>query len=253
MGIVKPVAVMLLYDTTSNDIGQRTKMEDGPATTTWGYDGRGRVLTETVRLNNQPYTTSYGYDSLDRVAKMTYPDGEVVTTTYNLQGLPATLTGNLAGQITNTVYLSGSRYNAFGQPSRFDLGNGLSEYFGYFGYGAAGLGMGLDQNGATFNSFAFGRLMQLCVAPSGSADAPCALDVPNPTRPTLLNLSYSYDHVGNINAMREMQDTQVVTQIQFFDYDPLDRLVQSRPDSISGQYVTQTYQYNQIGNITAFG
>ena len=49
--------------------------EAGPATgatTTYSYDGYGRVQTRTDSDN---YTRTYDYDALDRVTKLTYPDG----------------------------------------------------------------------------------------------------------------------------------------------------------------------------------
>jgi RHS repeat-associated protein len=50
------------------------------------------------------------------VVRQVYPDGEVVTTTYNLRGLPAAVTGQSA-------YLTNATYNALGQPLQQTWGN----------------------------------------------------------------------------------------------------------------------------------
>jgi YD repeat-containing protein len=52
---------------------------------------------------------------------MTYPDAEVVTTAYNIQGLPATLSG----------YVTNALYNAAGQLTSIELGNTVRTTYGY--------------------------------------------------------------------------------------------------------------------------
>jgi len=82
------------YDQGPNGIGRRTAMTDTTGVTTWRYDARGRVLTETRTLTSiGTFTTGWGYDAAGRVVRQVYPDGEVVTTAYNLRGLPTTVTG----------------------------------------------------------------------------------------------------------------------------------------------------------------
>ncbi len=62
------------------------------------YDNRGRTVKEQrpkgTRIDGVTYDTVYAYDAADRVKTMTYPGGEAVTTVYNGQGLPETLTGS---------------------------------------------------------------------------------------------------------------------------------------------------------------
>ena len=46
--------------------------------------------------------TGYAYDALDRTTVITYPDGEVVTQTYDNRGLPLALIGD-SDYVTQTV------------------------------------------------------------------------------------------------------------------------------------------------------
>jgi YD repeat-containing protein len=66
---------------------------------------------ESWELKNEPLTT-------------TYPDGEVVTTSYNRQGLPQGLTGL-------DDYVLGTLYNARGQTTSLVLGNGRTTSYSY--------------------------------------------------------------------------------------------------------------------------
>ena len=55
---------------------------------------------------------------MDLVVKTTYPDDEVVTTTYNAQGLPLTLEGD-------ALYVGSAAYNALGQVKELGFGSGV--------------------------------------------------------------------------------------------------------------------------------
>ena len=50
------------------------------ATTSYTYDGYGRVRTVT---DSDGYTLTYDYDAIDRPTKTTYPDGTLEETHYN--------------------------------------------------------------------------------------------------------------------------------------------------------------------------
>src|SRR5438093_2569048 len=56
---------------------------------------------------------------------------------------------------------------------------------------------------------------------------------------TLQNLTYGYDNKGNVTAI-----TDTINGNQTFGYDELDRLT-----SATGPYGSQTYSYDQIGNM----
>ncbi len=107
--------------------GQRTTMRYPGGAASYTYDARGRVITETRRFAGLgDYVTGYTYDSLDRLRTMTYPDGERVIQTYDAGGLPATLTSSLGD-----TFVGGTAYNAAGQVTQLQLGNGLQTTYGY--------------------------------------------------------------------------------------------------------------------------
>jgi YD repeat-containing protein len=74
-------------------------------------DARGRLSSEERAIDGAPggpFETEYTYDAMDRPVTMTMPDTEVITTTYNVAGLPVTLVGD-------TPYVTGTGYNALDQ------------------------------------------------------------------------------------------------------------------------------------------
>jgi RHS repeat-associated protein len=108
--------------------GQRTGMSDSSGFTAWFYDARGRVIREEKTVAGiGTFVTQYTYDAADRVASMTYPDGEVVRTTYNAQGLPSQLRSETYG----VNYAANVAYNALGRITALPLGNGLTTYYTY--------------------------------------------------------------------------------------------------------------------------
>jgi RHS repeat-associated protein len=184
------------YDQGVNGKGRRTAMAYGSGyATAWRYDARGRVISETQTIAATAYTTLSSYDAADRLRTLTYPGGgvaEVVTTTYNSQGLAASLVG------TN-VYVAATLYDAAGRVISRTLGSGAVQWqtqYTYYPWSTA--------NGQ-------GRLHILQSGPL--------------TNTTLLqNLTYTYDAVGNVKTI---VDGVNFGQRQCFQYDPLDRLTRA--------------------------
>ncbi len=56
---------------------------------------------------------------------MTYPDGEVVTTSYDSRMLPDTVIGN-------ATYVSNMNFDSAGRMTSRALGNGLTQAFTYY-------------------------------------------------------------------------------------------------------------------------
>ncbi len=108
-------------------IGRRTLMTDTAGTVHYVYDARGRLTSSTRRIVGVgDYTLAYTYDPLDRVVSITYPDGEVVTTTYNTGGLANGLHSSLG-----VDYVSGIAYNQMGQIDLIQFGNGVHTDYVY--------------------------------------------------------------------------------------------------------------------------
>lgn len=128
--------------------------------TSWVYDKQGRVSSQSDTIPGaSALTTSWTYDAMSRARAMTYPDGEVITTTYDVQG-PKSL----------TVYVSDASYNAAGQLTTLNLGNGLT-------------------TGYTYNPQNM-RLTQL-------------------TTGTFQNTSYQYDNVGNVKTITDTARSEI--------------------------------------------
>ena len=95
------------YDEGTGNIGFRTGMTYTNGVATYRYDARGRLLEEQRGFHMSgttpvTYTVGYAYDALDRTTVITYPDGEVVTQTYDNRGLPLALIGD-SDYVTHTV------------------------------------------------------------------------------------------------------------------------------------------------------
>ena len=61
------------------DIQNMTLNKDGNYTVTYGYDAKGRIVTETVTGDIERITT-FSYDENDNVSKEVYEDGVIVIT-----------------------------------------------------------------------------------------------------------------------------------------------------------------------------
>lgn len=217
------------YDTGTGayGIGHRTIMTDTSGNTKWYYDSRGRVLTETRTVTGSgTFVTQWGYDAMDRPIWVKYPGGnasqagEQVNYTYNDMGLLNSVIG------TNN-YLQSATYDASGRPVSLTLATNLRQDFVYYPW-------------ATLNGQ--GRLKEV------RAGTPTSVN-PGGT-PTLQNLLYQYDAVGNVKTITDTKVTGGL-QIQSFQYDSLDRLTSAQATGGSnGTYTAESYQYTAIGNLT---
>ena len=116
------------YDTgggAAHALGRRTGLTDSSGSTTWAYDQRGRVTGQTQTILGTAYTTGWSYDTLDRPVTLTYPDGEVLTTTYGAHGRPLSAVGTHS-------YVTGATYSDQRQPLGWTYGNGTTAQFDYY-------------------------------------------------------------------------------------------------------------------------
>jgi len=193
--------VVYTYDSTADGgygKGRLTGMTDASGTTEYKYDYRGRLIEERRTVAGITYVTGYSYDSADRLISVIYPDGEVVTQTYDGRGLPDTVNGSAVGSL-----VSATDYNQLGQIKQIDLGNGTSTAFSYYG---------LDHSADYY-----GRLRQIkTTGPSGDIqDTTCEWDADG-------NLTLRYD------ALTGESET--------FQYDFLDRLTSAVSGSYAESY-----------------
>ena len=180
-------AVSYNYDQGTNGIGRRSGMSDASGSTLWEYDLRGRLTAETVAIGGVgTYTTLWSYNSADWVVGMTYPNGERLSTHYNLQGLATEVeSGNW------NRYVSQAEYDEAGRLLEWKLGNGVETSRAYYPWDTQG-----------------GRLQSTVSAVNQT-----------PTI-TWQHLGYSYDANGNLTVVQD----NVASETLNYSYDALDRL-----------------------------
>jgi hypothetical protein len=109
---------------------------NGSNAATWTYDTRGRVTAEQRMFAAvpTPYTTSWTYNPADLPVTMTYPDGEVVTNTYDTDRMllnRVTATGTFG----SATYVDSTSYDAAARVTDRTLGTGgLKQKFVYYAW-----------------------------------------------------------------------------------------------------------------------
>jgi uncharacterized repeat protein (TIGR01451 family) len=187
--------------------GLPASMSDGSGSTVWVYDPAGRLLRETKAIGSQSFVTFYRYDVFGRLEAMTYPDGEVVTYDYNAAGQLQ----HVAGE---DVYLDQAVYDSLGQPTTWNLGNGIHQQLGY------------DDSG-TSASF-----------------RPQSLDATNSDGTVVFqDLEFSFDLLGRLDYWADNLGTSYYLDPA---YDSLNRLAEILSDNSN---YSQDYGYDGLGNL----
>ncbi|MFQ5433559.1 MAG: LamG-like jellyroll fold domain-containing protein, partial [Anaerolineae bacterium] len=206
-----------VYDTAANGVGQLHTVSWGanPAANndTFTYDTLGRMVQQTRLLDNRTYRMeTIDFDALNRPLTIKYPDGELVTMSYDREG-ENSLTAGTDSLVSNLTY------NAQGQLRRLQRTTVADTAYDYYGAGGT----------AGNSNF---RLQQIR---HGGLD----------NRP---DFTYEYDLVGNITQISAV--TTGSSDIQTFSYDHLNRLVTAQATGGVADY-SETYSYNAIGNFTS--
>jgi RHS repeat-associated protein len=196
--------------------GRLSRVVDQTAVSTFRYDELGRVLRTDRQLDGTIYTLIRGYDALNRVTSETFPDGDVVTYTFNTAGW----LDKVGSFGSPSAYITGIAYNARGQRTLVQYANGVSTTLLYF-----------DGAGDP-KSF---RLKSVATSGPGGA---------------MQNLAYAYDPVGNVTQITD----GVGTATRTFTYDALRRLSSATGQFGPSQTtISETYAYDAIGNILTKG
>jgi len=161
------------------------------------------VTTFTDPLHPSVYETRFLFETFGRLLRITYPDGEVVTNTYDSGGNLANATGVKAvaasGQNHRYQYLQSLLYDKFEQRAQVTQGNGVKTSYTY------------DAQNR--------RLNNLTAVRQGNT--------------IFQNLSYSYDKVGNVLGLKNSVDLPHANEFggpswQRFEYDDLYRLTKAQ-------------------------
>jgi len=147
-----------------------------------------------------------------------YPWNNVAAGNYNLtakayNNIGAMVTSNAItiSVIVPNVYIKATDYNANGQITQIQYGNGVTTAY-------------------TYDPLNF-RLMRIYTS--------------NTQAQVIQDLKYTYDSIGQVLSIKDNVNTGTASMNQTYAYDDLNRLV-----SASGSYGAKTYAYDSIGNIT---
>ncbi len=116
------------YDAGTYGKGHLTSLtEKDPAgtvvtTTSYGFDIKGRLLTDTRAIGGVNYVTGYGYDSSGRQNSLTYPSGLALAYSFDSAGRISQITATPSGGSAATV-LSSVTYHPFGGAKGWTFGN----------------------------------------------------------------------------------------------------------------------------------
>ncbi|HEX3043374.1 MAG TPA: FG-GAP-like repeat-containing protein [Bacillota bacterium] len=193
--------------------GQLTRLVYPAGSESYIYDIRGRKTSITQTIDGISKTQGMTYDSMDRVVDQTYPDGEVVTFGYEVDGNVKSVSGSSA-------YVSTIDYTALNKVSKIQYGNGVQTIYDY--YDTTGE---LDTSAGTYFSY---RLKGIQTSKSGTS---------------ILNLQYEYDKSDNVKVKRDLDNGSLT---ETYGYDAQNRLTSAS----AGVYGSKVYQYDQINNIT---
>jgi RHS repeat-associated protein len=117
-----------------NLVGRITRITDAAGTEERQYGPLGEITFEQRAIplpGNQvvTYVTRYEYDTWNRLQRMTYPDGELLTYSYDSGGLVRSVSGN--DSALNEVYAGRIDHDKFGEQLLLDTGNGTRTTYAY--------------------------------------------------------------------------------------------------------------------------
>jgi len=214
----------------------RSKRGRARVSKSFAYDARARVVEEswTIRADapTRRFTFHYGYDLADRRTAVSYPSSTgaaeaVLETGYDDYGRATSLHLYEAG--TQHTIVDRVDYDLFGNPTRIDYGNGLSDRFRF---GEA-------------NDLA--RLLCIRTTTSFATGNGCDADASDYRR---LRID-ARDPAGNVTAIEDLRFPagSALNDSHTFSYDALGRLTDStRPNGS-----TERFAYTASGNLAWIG
>ena len=204
------------YDEGANGVGRLRETITADMARRYGYDQRGRTVGQTLTVDGHTWTSELAFDDSDRLVAKTYPDGEVVHTSYDGRGFVSTVAGR-------DKYVVGTAYTEYEKLTRLRYGNGTELAYTYYD--------GTVVDPLVGNGYSY-RLATAAVH-GGSVD---------------MSLEYQYDKTGNVVALIDRSRADDSEQrTQSFGYDSVDRLVSAR-----GIYGEREYAYDSVGNLRSF-
>jgi YD repeat-containing protein len=265
------------YDEGTNQKGLLTRItEPAGISTTYSYNQKGRLTSETRVISGVTYPTSYGYDSFGRLNRIGYPSGRQVN--YVLDGglgRIGSITTTKSGMTTSLV--GSVAYHPFGGVKAFTLGNGQTYARGYdldgrvSSYTLGSLTQALtydaasritqiqDQGGGPTRTFSYDVLDRLLSASTPTVNQTFTYD-PNGNRATLNSAPYTYfantnrlQTTGTVSFTYDANGSAITAGPHTLGYDTRGRLFQAQtPTGIAGYTVNALGQriVKQFGGVT---
>ena len=226
-----------LTDKIDNLCGRLKSITEKGTSIYYKYGLLGQVEEETRNITahvvssvdkEKSATMKYTSDYLGRMQKIIYPDGEVVTYSYDFGGQIYKVTGEKQGEIFD--YVNNIGYNEFGQRVYIEYGNGVK---------------------TTYTYDPARRWLQNIVT-TGSDNI------------LLQNIDYVFDGVGNVMSYtNNCLENGNYSTTQNYEYDNLYQLTKSGGTTILNRYKTsvpdytscyeQNFAFDNLGNMTSKG
>ncbi len=208
--------VTYAYDTCSGGIGKLCSVTNPSLTAASTYNALGLPASQIKTISATNYETDYTYDRQGHQLTVKNPDNSQVIYTFNLAGLPETISRKESTDASSKSVVSNFDYSPLGEASLTSFANGST----------------------TTNTYDQAKLYRLThkVTVAGASN--------------LQDVSYTYDPVGNISAITDNSATDTKKNITL-GYDALNRLTAyTVAGAVNGNNHSETYTYDPVGNIT---
>ena len=234
-------------------IGRLCRIADGAGSTTFAYDARGNLVSETRVEGGATFVTNYFHNNADRLTDVTLPSGEVMQAGLDTSGRIKTLSITRNGVVTQVA--DGIEYAATGQIRRQTLGQTvIAQSFdaaGRLDTEAATVGPAPSDGDVPLPAWALwllgaalaSAITQKRAALAASLVLICGLMLATSFHPVYAaDLDLGYDANGNVISKATPGGTAT------FSYDPLDRI-----DTEAGPTGTRNHDFDGGGNRTTDG
>ena len=258
---------------TPTSIGKLTKITDESGSTTYTYDGFGRILTKTQVSGTKTFGLTYAWGATGsgtgKLTAITYPSGTRVNYSYDLAGRfsgvsinPVNANG-VGTSGTSVTVLAGLAYNGANDILGWTWGNGNTYQRSYDAFGrlwtyplghpaGTGIAAGLTRTLTYDNA---GRILGFTHANGAGAQAAFdqgfAYDGLDRLNESVVNgtyYGYGYDASGN------RTDLTTSSGGYLNKVDPAsNRLAKVQTAGTGGTVVNNTYLYDAAGNLTSDG
>lgn len=228
-----------------NALGKRHLIKDLTGFTQYRYDKKGRLKKMIKRIdekitgkNQEEAHYTYTYYSTDQIKTYKYPDGEILTYTYDKYGNQKSITGK-------EKYLADTSLDKFGNPTKIDYGQNLIQTRRYDLIGRLSQITTTQDNKKLFNSSYQYDVLNNIVSVKNNPDEQKAKEQFSYAYDSLSQLTkvagtyganYIYDEAGNMWTKKEDEKVEMTYNLNH----PV-----HAPKTVNGF----TYKYDPNGNL----